>query len=272
MEIEPRKTAIITGASSGIGAEFAHQLARDGYELVLVARREDRLAALRSELEKAYGKKYVILPADLSQDAGVSIVEEYIERLESIEMLVNSAGFGMSGRFVNIEIERHLEMINVHVIASVRLVRAALPGMIARHKGSIVNVSSLAAVVPLTNVTYSSTKGYIQNFSRTLHSELAGTGVRIQVLLPGFVVTGFHETAEFSRFRRSMIPKFMWLSPQTVVRESLDGLERGNAICIPGRFYRIVNRLASNSITRPVIEAGARRMYKQRRKAATSEQ
>lgn len=247
------QTALITGASSGLGAEFAHQLAARGYELVLVARREERLKALATEIKNKSDISAEVLIADLSDQSGVDYAVNAIKQISNLALLINNAGFGLSGEFSQLELDRQLEMIRLHVIASVSLTHAALPGMLARKSGAIINVSSLAGLIPLRNVTYGSTKAYLVQFSRALHNELAGKGIRIQALCPGYIRTEFHEAKGISRERRSQIPKFLWVSAEKIVNESLASLERGNVICVPGMMYRLIAILGTNSMTYPLL-------------------
>ena len=241
--------ALITGASSGLGAVYARQLAAQGYNLVLVARREERLAALAAELEERHGVSAQALAADLSTPDGIERVEERIARLEAVDMLVNNAGFGFPGKFAESDLARHLDMIHVHVTASVRLCRAALPGMIARRRGRIINVASLSAFVPAGHATYTATKTYLVAFSETLQIELYGTGVRVQALCPGFTYTEFHDTPELApSFDRAQIPRLMWMPAEKVVALSLKALERGRVAYIPGFLNRLLAALARNRL------------------------
>jgi short-subunit dehydrogenase len=249
-----QEVILITGASSGIGATFARRLATRGYNLILVARRKERLTNLVSELEQQYPVTAEILVADLSQSAGIEQVEKRITELESLAMLINNAGFGTTDNFANIVLSRQLEMVQLHVVASMRLSRAALPGMIAHHRGTIINVSSVAAFIPMPrNVTYCATKAFLNTFSEALQAELTGTGVQIQALCPGFTYTEFHDTTEFENYKRARIPKVLWMSAESVVDESLNALKRGQVIFIPGLKYRLlvaVIRAIPNSLLR----------------------
>jgi len=231
-------TAFITGASSGIGAEFARSLARMGYSLVLVARRADRLRALAEALESEYGVPVETLAADLSDPSRLEMAAAHLAAIPDLSLLVNNAGFGTGGRFAAIPVEPELKMIRLHVDASVRLTHAALPGMIARGHGGIINVSSFAALMPLPGTaTYGSTKAYLNFFGKALQVELAGSGVRVQALCPGFTYSEFHDVAGMSR--RS-VPSFLWMQSGDVVRESLEGLHSGQLIVIPGKVYRLL--------------------------------
>jgi len=247
-------TALITGASSGIGAEFARQLAAQHYDLILVARREERLRALAAELARAHSIRVEVLVADLSNLADIERVAARIAELETLELLINSAGFGVPGRFAEAEAAKQVAMLEVHVVASTRLSRAALPGMIARGRGLIINVSSLAAFFPMPgSVTYCSTKAYLNTFSKALQAELRGTGVQVQALCPGFTYTEFHDTPEFANFSRSMIPKPFWMKAETVVAASLEAARRGRVICIPGFQYRLIALLARSGLASSLL-------------------
>jgi uncharacterized protein len=236
------RTALITGASSGIGAAFARRLASQGYDLILVARRADRLHALAAEVQDQYGVVAEVAVADLAQPADIELVEQRIADSATVELLINNAGFGTLGAFSEIDLKRQIDMIWVHVIASVCLSRAALPGMIARGHGAIINVSSPAAFFPTPgNVTYSATKAYVKTFSEALAAELSGSGVQVQVLCPGFTSTEFHVTPEYEGLDvRSRIPKGFWMSADDVVAASLSALRGRQLICIPGFNNRML--------------------------------
>jgi short-subunit dehydrogenase len=269
VELMADKTALITGASSGIGAEFARQLAGQGYSLVLTARRKDKLEALAQEIQEEHQVNVEVLPADLSQEDGIQMVERRIGELDHLDLLVNNAGYGISGRFYKSDIQRQLDMIQVHVIASVRLARAVLPQMVERGRGGIINMSSMSAFVPSAGVTYSSTKTYMLKFSQALQYELYSTGVRVQALCPGLTYSEFHDTPEYTRFDRERVPRFLWLRAEAVVSESLRDLERGRVVCVPGRIYRLIKSLATGWLTGPLVAAGARRVLRRRRDAST---
>jgi short-subunit dehydrogenase len=155
---------------------------------------------------------------------------------------VNNAGFGVLGSFSHVPVEKSVEMMMVHDLATVRLTRAALPGMIARQHGGVINVSSVSAFLPLGgNVMYTSTKAFLNSFTQTLAFELQGSGVKVQALCPGFTYTGFHDTPEFEGDDfRARIPKFLWMMADEVVDQSLRALPRGRVIFIPGFKYRLV--------------------------------
>lgn len=233
------QSALITGASAGIGAEFARQLAACGFDLVLVARRTDRLTELAATLMATFQVNCEVIAADLAHEEGVAAVEERIRALNSLTVLVNNAGFGTLGKFVNADPVRQQEMVYLHTMAPMRLTQAALPGMTARRSGAIINVASVAAYVRLRgNVNYTATKAYLTAFSEVLQTELRGTGVYVQALCPGFTRTEFHYTPDFKDHKPLPYPAFMWMSAEEVVRQSLAALGNGQVAFVPGVFYR----------------------------------
>ena len=177
-----------------------------------------------------------------------------ITSLPHLDLLVNNAGFGTVGRFYRVDPEKELAMVNVHMVATVMLTRAALPGMVSRGQGGVINVSSMAGLVPIRNVLYHSSKAFQVSFSEALRNELHGTGVHVQALCPGFVLTEFHDTQEYIHFSRQSVPRFLWMTPEQVVTESLNSLPRGKLICTPGKIYRFASALARNSISAGLIK------------------
>lgn len=256
------RTVLITGASSGIGAVFARHLAAKGFDPILVARRREKLDDLARSLEQQHGVSTEVLTADLSVPADVKRVGERIESLPGLDMLINNAGFGSRHSFVELDLDMQLDMIHVHVVASVQLTHAALPKMIERRSGAVINVASLAAFVPMPRVvTYASTKAYLVTFSKALANELTGTGVRVQALCPGFTYTEFHDAAEFNGFDRSEIAKGLWMSTEDVVAESLRALDNGKPVCIPGWRNRIFLALARSPIGSILVRALAKKRW-----------
>lgn len=246
-------TALITGASSGLGAAFARQLAQNGSDLILVARRSDRLTSLADELSGKYGISAQVLVADLSRDEDIARVEAQIDGTEHLSLLVNNAGFGIKDRFSDGSLEKHLDMIQVHILTTIRLLRRALPSMVEHHRGAIINVASMAAFLPYRSSTYAATKAYLVAFSQGLAYELRDTGISIQALCPGFFYSEFHDTPELSGFKRSSIPKIFWLEAEDVVGESLKALSQNRILCIPGVQYKIVAWLARSPLTGALI-------------------
>lgn len=229
--------ALVTGASSGIGEAFARRLASEGYDLVIVARRVELLEKLAGELCRSCGVAVEVEPADLSMEEDIARVAERIADLEPLAVLVNNAGFSTAEKFVEADLQSQLRMIYVHNLATLWLTHAALRGMIAQGRGSIINVSSIAGLIPAPyNAVYDATKAFLVLFSEGLHQELQGTGIRVQALCPGYTRTGFHAAIGVER----KIPEPFWLTPDEVVDASLSALERGDVLCIPGRVQRLL--------------------------------
>jgi short-subunit dehydrogenase len=250
-----KPTACITGASSGIGAEFARQLAARGYNLILVARRRERLEQLSAELGQKYTVQVECLPADLSVEAEIKRVETRLQQLDNLEILVNNAGFGIPGDFAKTDVDDSLTMLSVHVLAVVRLSRAVLPQMIERANGYIINVSSLSAFsAPLGHPMYAATKSFLNGFSEGLATELHGSGVKVQALCPGMTRTEFHDSPAYARYHdEKVIPKFAWMSTESVVRGSLAALRRNQVIYIPGFGNRLAAAMGSLGLIRVFV-------------------
>ena len=225
--------ALVTGASSGIGEAFAHALAARGDDLVVVARDHARLEQLAESLEKEHGIEVEVLAADLTSKKGTAVVEARLESAEpAIDLLVNNAGYGTYGKFADLPREPEVREVRLNVLAVMQLTHAALPGMVERGRGGIINVSSLAGYQPTPlNATYGGTKAFVTSFSHALHEELRGTGVNVMVLCPGFTRTEFQERAGLDS---SAVPSFMWQSADAVVAAALRSYKHGRAACIPG--------------------------------------
>mgnify|MGYP001452992323 CR=1 FL=1 len=231
--------ALITGASSGIGAAFAHALAARGMGLLLTARRADRLEALAAELRTTYGVQVALIPADLSERADLEHVAEHAAAHAQISILVNNAGFGVAGAFPEADPPAQLAMIAVHAAAPVRLARAVLPGMIARGRGAVINVSSIAAFVTQGgSALYSASKLFLNGISQNLNAELRGSGVEVQALCPGFTLTEFHAAVRGGSGQRPPIPEKLWMTSEQIVEASLKALGTGRVIVVPGAYYR----------------------------------
>ncbi|MBE2221351.1 MAG: SDR family oxidoreductase [Anaerolineae bacterium] len=238
----PKKNsyALITGASSGIGAEFARQLAALGYNLLLTARRGGKLAALAAELQTAHGITAEVITADLAQSDDVAQLESRIADL-NLAVLVNNAGFGTTGGLLASDLEAQMAMLNVHITATMRLCRAALPGMTERGGGTIINVSSISAFFPSAgDVNYPASKAYLNVFSQALQAEVLASGIVVQALCPGFTVTEFHDTDNMTDFDREKVPSVLWMTAAEVVSTSLHSLNPNRVICIPGRRYQLM--------------------------------
>jgi short-subunit dehydrogenase len=254
-----RPIALITGASSGLGEVFAQKLAARGYDLVLVARREDRLQTLAASLPV----QAEVLSADLASEAGVAAVERAIRDCARLQLLVNNAGFGTLGRFWEADIAGQIRMHEVHVVATMRLTHAALAGMIPRGRGGVIGVSSVAAFGQSPgSVSYCATKAWINSFTEGLDMELRSLGspVKVQALCPGFTVTEFHQTLGLDT---KQIPEFLWMKADYVVQASLDGLDRGTVIVVPNWKYQILAALGKHtphSLKRLVGRPGGKRV------------
>jgi short-subunit dehydrogenase len=249
--------ALITGASSGIGAEFARLLAARGYDLALSARRGDRLTALGEELAGRHGVKYETVVADLSGEQGIATMEARL-RQGDVDLLVNNAGFGIGKKFAHADLAGQQAMVNVHMVAPMRLMRAALPAMIERRRGGVINVASLAAFLTLPgNANYCATKAYLMRFSLTVDAEVRGKGVSVQALCPGFVTTEFHDEQERVGMDRRG-PAFMWLPAAYVVGQSLAAYDRRKSLVVPGFGYKLVYWLAKTGLPDALIPLVAR--------------
>jgi short-subunit dehydrogenase len=250
------RVALITGASVGIGEQFARQLAERGHDVVLVARDAARLEALAKEI-RGGGVEAEVLAADLTDDAQLATVEA---RARTVDLLVNNAGFGTFGSFHTLDVETELREINLNVVALVRLTHAAAAGMVERGSGGILNVSSLAGFQPgPSNATYGATKAFVTSFTEAVHEELRGTGVNVTVLCPGFTHTEFQERANVPA---SEVPGFMWQEAPEVARAGLDGVEKNKAIVIPGTVNKVMGNLSAitpHVITRRVGAAVLKR-------------
>ena len=240
--------ALVTGATSGIGAAFANRLAQKGFDLILHGRRQKELMERAKNLERTYRTSIEIIIAELSRTEEMKKVEERIESLDRLDMLINNAGYWEPGAFWEHSPGSLEAMIMVHAIAPVRFIRASLPRMLERHKGDIINVSSMGAYFNMVTLeNYGATKAYLVSFTESLHVALMGTGIRVQALAPGFTVTEFHSRlgADFTKYQRR------WMQPEEVVDKSLRALEKGRVLCIPGVRRWLMVKLVS-ALPRPV--------------------
>jgi len=230
-----RPAALITGPTSGLGAGYARRFARDGYDLVLVARDVDRLVDLAAELRAAHRIDVEVLPADLS-DAGDR--DKVCARLAAgVQVLVNNAGFGTSGELWSTEPAVLQRQLDVNVTAVMHLTRAALPSMRDAGKGSVINIASVAGLLSGRGSTYSASKAWVVSFSEGLANGLTGTGVGVHAVCPGFVRTEFHQRAGIDM---ASIPGPLWLSVDDVVDESLADVAKGTVVSIPGVQYKVL--------------------------------
>ncbi|MFE1645450.1 SDR family NAD(P)-dependent oxidoreductase [Microbacterium sp. P01] len=236
------KTALITGASSGLGAEYARQLAARGADLVLVARTAATLESVAAAIEAEWGVRCEILVADLSRSADVGrVAARLADGGQPIEVLVNNAGFGLSLDFERNEIDDEVAHLAVHVEAPMRLMHAALDPMLARGSGRIINVASVAGFIPRS--TYGACKAWVISFSRWANARYAADGVTVTAVCPGFVHTNFHERLGLPPGEEGVSP-WMWLNAPQVVAESLRDAARGRAVSIPSLRYKVLTGLA----------------------------
>jgi hypothetical protein len=237
--------ALVTGASAGIGAEFAKQLAADGMDVVLVARRADRLEELRREIEGRGGVRCTVIASDLGRAGAASEVFAATESQGlAVDWLINNAGFGTSGRFETLPLERELEEIQLNVSALVSLTRLYLPGMVSRGRGQIINLGSVGSWIPTPYMaTYAATKAFILSFSDALASELAGKGVGVLSLCPGATKTEFQQVAGVSE----NVPDFTYMTAEAVVRQAIAAAKSGKRTLVPGWMNKIM--IGSTRIT-----------------------
>ncbi len=240
-------TAVVTGASSGIGADIARELARRGHGVTLVARREDRLKALADELAGAHRVRTEVIAADLT-DAGsrAELPAQLDARGLTPDIVVNNAGFTTMGPVHRAERAGELAMVRTNVEAVVDLCTLFVPGMVTRHRGAVLNTASTAAFQPLPGqACYGASKAFVLSYGRALGAELRGTGVTVTTLCPGPVETGFAEAAGMTDDEAGeALPKFMWVPAADVARAAVDGLDAGRPVVIPGAANRAAASLA----------------------------
>ena len=237
MTATPRPVALITGASAGLGREFALQLARRGYDLVLVSRDVDRLQALAAELRHAHGTDVEVIRADLTSDTDVTTVVDRIDR-GPIDVLVNNAGFGTRGSIASSDRAAQEAMLRVHVLAAHRLAQAAVQKLVPLNRGAIINVASIASyLISPGNVNYSATKAWQRVYAESLALELHDKGVYVQALCPGYTHTEFHQRGGMNKKR---VPDWWWMNADRVVAESLEAMSRRRpVVVVPGAGYRL---------------------------------
>jgi len=257
-----RPIALVTGASSGIGAAFAEYLAEIGHDLVLTARDRDRLEERAQELRVRFSIEVEVIKSDLATNEGIKTIELRLEnRSRPIDVLINNAGFGINKSFSVSDRQSENDLLDVLVRAPMRLMHSVLPGMQERDNGTIINVSSVAGWI--AGGSYSAAKSYLTVMSESLNTELRGTNVRVHALCPGFTRTEFHQRG---RMRMSGLPDFMWLDTRTVVEAAWQNALRGRAVSVPGFQYKALTfliRIVPRSVVRRVgMSARARQRQK----------
>jgi short-subunit dehydrogenase len=249
-------TALVTGATSGIGAAFARRLAADGHDLVLVARDADRLEATAESLRALHGVAVEVLPTDLSTEAGQEAVAARLADPDRpVNVLVNNAGLTLNRAFLKSAPEDEARLLRLNVLAVMRLTRAALPGMVERRRGSIVNVSSIAGFgAAMPGSTYPASKAWVTNFTESVAMSVGRYGVRVMALCPGYVRTEFHQRAGINM---SKTPAFLWLDADELVADALRDLRRGRVVSVPDWKYKIA-AFALRHLPRRMLQRVAR--------------
>lgn len=251
-----RPVALITGPTSGLGAGFARRYAMEGHDLVLVARDVERLQQLAAELRDEAGAAVEVLPADLAVAADR---EKVAERLRAgVRVLVNNAGFGTSGEFWSADFATLQSQLDVNVTAVMQLTHAVLPAMLEAGAGTVINVASVAGLLPGRGSTYSASKAWVISFSEGLANGLGGTGVGVHALCPGFVRTEFHERAGIDM---EGTPKILWLEVDDVVRDTLAGVAKNEVVIIPGLQYKLLTtggRMVPRNLVRAMTKVVGR--------------
>jgi short-subunit dehydrogenase len=240
-----RRTALITGASAGIGQAFAEVFAAHQFDLVVVARREDRLRELARALEGRYGGRVHVIVADLSaSDASARLVRDLADSGITVDALVNNAGFAVPGALVNNDWSRHAGFLQVMLVAVVELTYRLLPGMIDRGYGRVINVASLAGLLPgvAGHTLYAATKSFLIRFSESLSTEVAHRGVHVTAVCPGFTFSEFHDVSG-TRHIVSRMPSFMWMDAPTVARQGYEAVMAGRPVYVPGRVNAAIATL-----------------------------
>jgi len=254
------RTALITGASAGIGEAFAVEFARHGYDLIVTARREDRLLALGARLTEAHGVQVHVIPADLAVPAERRrLADDVAARGLTVDALVNNAGYGVPGPYLGNPWEVHEAFLQVLVVSVAELTHRFLPGMRERGFGRIVNVASLAGLLPApaNHTLYAASKAFLVRFSESVGHESRDRGVHVTALCPGFTFSEFHDVTG-TRTTVSKLPAFMWMSAADVARMGYEGVEAGEPIVVTGRVNRTL-ALAGRLMPRRLVRAFMRR-------------
>lgn len=239
--------ALVTGASAGIGAAFARILARRGYDLALTARRLDRLDALAAELRAAHGAEVLTVAADLARpDAPRAVLDAVAAHGRHIDVLINNAGYGLPGTYAETAWADQAAFVQVMVTAPCDLAHGVVAGMRERRFGRIVNVASVAGLVPPSagHTLYGASKAFLVRFSQSLHLEVAADGVHVSALCPGFTYTEFHDVNGARELASSSLPKWLWMSAEDVAAAGWRAVEANRPICVPGAVYKAITAVA----------------------------
>lgn len=251
---------LITGASSGIGVEFAHGFARRGYGLGLVARRTSPMEALAAELRDRHHVDADVFGCDLAVEAErTQLIEKVDAGGRAVDILVNNAGIGWLGRFEASAVEQQLRLVRVNAEAPVHLCAHYVPQMVDRGRGAVLNLSSIAGFSPLPSMTtYAAAKAFVLSFTEALHAELRHTGVTATVLAPGAVNTEFSPTAGGAHLAERF-PGFVWTDTRQVAEQGIDGLDRGKRLVVPGPLYKVAAQLSRHAPRGPLVRLAALR-------------
>lgn len=263
---QARPLSLITGASAGIGAAFAHALAAQGHDLALTARRADRLETLAAELRQRHGREVTVLPADLANPAApLALCDALEQRGLAVDWLINNAGYGVPGSFVANDWATHAASLQVLLSAPTELAWRLLPGMRRRGYGRLINVASLAGHVPGTagHTLYAASKAYLIKFSQSLALENRANGVHVCALCPGFTRSEFHDVTG-TRGLMDKLPGFMWQSADEVVRQGIDAVERGEAVYVTGQVNRTIKTVFKLLPDRLALKLSARQSRRYR--------
>ena len=255
-------TCVVTGASSGIGADIARELARRGQNVTLVARREDRLRKLAEEIGRDHGVRAEVLATDIASiDGRVAMIDELRTRGRDVEVLVNNAGYGSAGRFQDLDGEKETLMVRTNCEAVIALCATYVPGMVERGRGAVLNVASVVAFQPLPfQATYSASKAFVLTFTQALTADLHGTGVTATALCPGPVSTEFGQNAGIGDDEWDSIPDFILTSPEHNAAAAVAALDKGRRQVVPGPF-NVASAVAGHYTPRSVLLGLARRFY-----------
>ena len=241
-----KKTAIITGATSGIGASFAKILASKGYNLIITGRRKEKIQNLANELSKKYDIKIEVIIAELSNENDIKNFINQISKIKNIDILINNAGYSIYKNYSDTTISEIEKIVSVQILTVIKTISAVLPKMIHQGSGDIINVSSMGAILPIKkDSVYCGTKSFLNTFSESLYMEVRDKGIKVQALCPGLTRTDFHGKLNMNSNERNNLEKFKLMSPDYVADYSLKCLTKNKVICIPGSRKRIIAKLVS---------------------------
>ncbi|TLX72271.1 SDR family oxidoreductase [Labilibacter sediminis] len=235
------RNAIITGATSGLGKAYALLLAKEGWNLLITGRQRKKLHELKTHLEQTYRIHVIVIVAELNNTNEFNALLQSIQKLNSVDLLINNAGFGCRNGFFKADFNDQQKMLQVHVTASTKLIYTVVPKMVKNNGGAIINVSSLSAFLPSTlNYFYCSTKAFLVSFTECLHMDLNSKNIKVQALCPGFIKTHFHDRIAEVNKPKSGFAKFLWMQADDVARYSLKKLQKHSVICIPGLINKVL--------------------------------